>query len=91
MSVKKKPFGWCSTKPSPHQLYMLKMFDKGWVFNLYNKRPGSWNTYWVLLRKGWCENHPNRNRLTTLGKAVLEYYGNELTPMEAYYKEAMTR
>jgi hypothetical protein len=87
----KKPLGWCSTKPSPHQLYMLKMFDKGWTFNLYNKRPGSWNTYWVLLRKGWCENKPNRNRLTQLGKAVLAYYGKELTPMEMYYREAMTK
>jgi hypothetical protein len=70
---------------------MLKMFSKGWTFNLYNKRPGSWNTYWALLRKGWCENKPNRNRLTPLGRAVLARYGNELTPMEAYYKEAMTK
>ena len=69
---------------------MLRMFDKGWTFKLRNNCPGSWNTYWVLLRKGWCANSSSHNRLTPLGKAVLARYGKYLTPMEVYYKEAMT-
>ena len=65
-----KPLGWLPTKPSPHQLHMLKMFSKGWKFNLFNKKPGSWNTYWSLRRRGLCTN----DSLTPKGKAVLEYY-----------------
>lgn len=84
-----KPLGWLPTKPSQHQLHMLRMFDKGWKFKLFNECRGSWNTYWVLLRKGWCENSPNGNKLTPKGKAVLSYYGKYLTPMEMYYREAM--
>ena len=37
---------------SPQQVLMLKMFEAGWGFKLYNKRPGSWNTYWSLRRRG---------------------------------------
>jgi len=38
---------------SNHQIFMLKMFDKGWGFKLFNDRPGSWNTYWSLIRRGY--------------------------------------
>jgi hypothetical protein len=37
---------------SPHQAFMLKMFEDGWGFKMYNERPGSWNTYWSLRRRG---------------------------------------
>ena len=39
-------------KLSPQQIFMLKMFEKGWGFKLFNNRPGSWNTYWSLRKKG---------------------------------------
>lgn len=88
--TKPKPPGWLPTKPSPHQIHMLRMFSKGWVFRLRNKCPGSWNTYWVLLRKGWCEHVGEGNALTEKGRAVLARYGKDLQPMEMYYREAMT-
>lgn len=37
---------------SPNQLFMLRMFEKGWGFKLWNDKPGSWNTYWSLRRRG---------------------------------------
>jgi len=41
---------------SPHQIFMLKMFEKGWGFKLYNNKPGAWNTYWSLIRRGYLGN-----------------------------------
>ena len=35
-----------------NQIFMLKMFEKGWGFKLFNTRPGSWTTYWSLRRRG---------------------------------------
>lgn len=35
-------------KLSPNQIFMLRMFEKGWGFKLYNSVRGSWNTYWSL-------------------------------------------
>lgn len=37
---------------SPNQLFMLRMFEKGWGFKLFNERPASWTTYWSLRRRG---------------------------------------
>lgn len=33
---------------SPNQIFMLKMFEKGWGFKMYNNVRGSWMTYWSL-------------------------------------------
>ena len=40
------------TKLSPHQVFMLRMFDKGWGFKLFNTKRGSWVTYWSLRTRG---------------------------------------
>jgi hypothetical protein len=65
---------------SEHQIFMLRMFEKGWGFKLYNERPGSWTTYWSLRRRGLLSSgqtvHRAGNlvavgRLTDKGKAVL--------------------
>jgi len=65
---------------SPHQILMLKMFERGWGFKMYNDRPGSWNTYWSLIRRGYLGKgktiHRAGNlvaveRLTDKGQAVL--------------------
>ena len=69
-----KPPGWLPTKPSPHQLFMLAMFAKGWKFQLFNKKPGSWKTYWALRRRGLCNGCSSGNELTVKGLAVLAYY-----------------
>lgn len=37
---------------SPNQIFMLRMFEKGWGFKMYNDKPGSWTTYWSLRRRG---------------------------------------
>jgi len=37
---------------SPNQLFMLRMFERGWGFKMYNSKPGSWSTYWSLRRRG---------------------------------------
>lgn len=37
---------------SPNQIFMLRMFERGWGFKLYNNKPGSWTTYWSLRRRG---------------------------------------
>ena len=37
---------------SPNQIFMLRMFDKGWGFKMYNNKLGSWTTYWSLRRRG---------------------------------------
>ena len=66
---------------SNHQIFMLKMFDKGWGFKLFNDRPGSWNTYWSLIRRGYlgrgktvkrAGNLIAIERLTAKGRAALE-------------------
>lgn len=36
---------------SPNQIFMLRMFEKGWGFKLYNSKRGSWMTYWSLRRR----------------------------------------
>ena len=64
-----------------HQIFMLKMFKDGWGFKLFNKKPGSWNTYWSLRRKGYLSAGPCKNtgsglvavdRLSPLGEEALE-------------------
>jgi hypothetical protein len=66
---------------SPQQIFMLKMFADGWGFRLHNKKPGSWNTYWSLLRKGYLKTGPCKqtksgpvaiDRLTAKGRDALE-------------------
>lgn len=66
---------------SPNQIFMLKMFDKGWGFKMFNDRPGSWNTYWSLIRRGYlgkgktvkrAGNLIAIERLTAKGRAALE-------------------
>lgn len=65
---------------SPQQIFMLRMFEKGWGFRLFNDRPGSWNTYWSLIRRGYLGTGAFRDspsgpvaieRLTKKGRAVL--------------------
>jgi len=51
---------------SPKQISMLCMFEKGWGFKMYNDKPGSWNTYWSLRRRG----------LLSSGKTVRRSDGN---------------
>lgn len=48
---------------SPQQLFMLRMFEKGWGFKLYNNKPGSWVTYWSLRRRGLLGVGPTVSRL----------------------------
>lgn len=50
---------------------MLRMFEAGWGFKLYNSRPGSWNTYWSLRRRG----------LLSAGKTI-EYKGPKLVAVD---------
>jgi hypothetical protein len=73
--MKRKPDGWMPTKPSPHQLFMLSIFSKGWKFKQTNNVHGSWNTYWSLRRKGLIEAD---SVLTDKGRAVLQYYASSL-------------
>ena len=65
---------------TPPQIFMLKMFADGWGFRLFNKKPGSWNTYWSLRRKGYIETGLYKQsktgpvaigRLTAKGRDVL--------------------
>jgi hypothetical protein len=80
--MKAKPLGWMPTKPSPHQIFMLRMFSKGWRFKLHNDRPGSWNTYWSLIRRGLVKPHAERNELTEKGWAALSMYGKDLPTLK---------
>lgn len=66
---------------SPHQIFMLKMFEKGWGFKLYNNKPGAWNTYWSLIRRGYLGNGKTVyqagrlvaiDKLTEKGRAALK-------------------
>jgi len=69
---------------SHHQAAMLRMFERGWAFRLYNERRGSWLTYWALVRKDLiCDRdslalHGGRPvvrvKLTEKGKKELEKY-----------------
>ena len=43
-------------KLSPHQLFMLRMFEKGWGFKMFNSKRGSWMTYWSLRTRGLIGN-----------------------------------
>lgn len=66
---------------SPNQIFMLRMFEKGWGFKMYNAKPGSWNTYWSLrkrklLDKGETVRRSDGNliavnRLTNAGREAL--------------------
>jgi hypothetical protein len=65
---------------SPQQIAMLKMFEHGWGFKLVNDRPGSWNTFWSLKRRGLIANGETIylsgrlvavDRLTQKGRDVL--------------------
>ncbi len=47
---------------SHKQIAMLRMFEKGWGFKMYNKVPGSWNTYWSLRRRGLLSTGPTVRR-----------------------------
>jgi hypothetical protein len=67
-------------KLTPNQIFMLKMFEVGWGFKMYNSRRGSWMTYWSLRRRGLIGSgktvHRAGNlvavdRLTDKGKEVL--------------------
>jgi len=53
---------------SPHQAFMLKHFALGWKFKLVNKKPGSWNTYWSLRRRGLVN---SGSILTDIGRKAL--------------------
>jgi hypothetical protein len=68
------------SKLSPHPLFMLKMFEKGWGFKMFNSKRGSWMTYWSLRTRGLIGNGPTVHRagnlvavdrLTDKGRAVL--------------------
>ena len=53
---------------SHQQIRMLKMFERGWGFRLINERPGSWTTYWSLVRRKLiCQ----RQTVTHAGKPVV--------------------
>jgi hypothetical protein len=41
---------------------MLKMFDKGWGFKMFNSKKGSWMTYWSLRNRGLIGNGPTVHR-----------------------------
>lgn len=65
---------------SPAQIFMLKMFEKGWGFKLYNTKRGSWMTYWSLRTRGLIGSGPTVkrgdnlvavDRLTDKGRQVL--------------------
>ncbi len=53
---------------SNHQIFMLKHLAMGWKFRLYNDKPGSWNTYWSLRRRGLVLAN---SKVTDLGRKVL--------------------
>ena len=55
---------------TPNQIFMLKMFEKGWGFKLYNERPVSWVTYWSLRRRGLLSAGPTKTR--TDGNLIAE-------------------
>jgi len=51
---------------SPNQIFMLKMFERGWGFKLFNSKRGSWMTYWSLRRR----------KLLAPGKTIRRSDGN---------------
>ena len=70
-----------AVKLSPNQIFMLRMFEKGWGFKLFNSKRGSWMTYWSLRTRGLIGNGPTVrragnlvaiDRLTAKGRAELE-------------------
>jgi hypothetical protein len=71
------------TKLSPHQIFMLRMFEKGWGFKMFNSKRGSWMTYWSLRTRGLIGNGPTIHRagnlvavdrLTDKGREALRKY-----------------
>jgi hypothetical protein len=68
-------------KLSPHQIFMLRMFEKGWGFKMFNSKRGSWMTYWSLRTRGLIGNGPTVyragnlvavDRLTDKGREALD-------------------
>jgi hypothetical protein len=73
---------------SPQQAFMLKMFEDGWGFKMYNERPGSWSTYWSLRRRGLLGHGPTvktstnliaKDRLTEQGQKALAQWKEKNT------------
>jgi len=52
----------------------LKHFALGWKFKLDNKKPGSWNTYWSLRRRGLVN---SGSILTDMGKKALKDWNDK--------------
>lgn len=74
------------TKLSDHQVFMLRMFEKGWGFKMFNSKKGSWMTYWSLRTRGLIGNGPTVyragklvavDRLTDKGREALKKYGEK--------------
>lgn len=70
-------------KLTPNQLFMLRMFAKGWGFNLFNSKRGSWMTYWSLRTRGLLGSGETKrmggrlvavDRLTDKGREALAQY-----------------
>jgi len=68
---------------SPHQIFMLRMFEKGWGYRLFNDRQGSWQTFWSLKRRGLLKSGETKtvagkpvavNRLTDAGREALRQH-----------------
>lgn len=68
-------------KLSPQQIFMLRMFEKGWGFKLFNSKRGSWMTYWSLRTRGLLGSGETKyingkltavDRLTDKGREVLD-------------------
>ena len=58
-------------KTSKIEKKMLEVFAKGWIVSTCNQVPGSWNTYYSLVRKGLLETVPKRVTVLT-AKGQLE-------------------
>lgn len=67
---------------TPNQIFMLKMFEKGWGFKMFGAKRGSWMTYWSLRRRGLLSSGKTvrrsdgnliaMDRLTDAGRKVLK-------------------
>lgn len=49
-------------KLSPNQIFMLRMFEAGMGFKLFNSKRGSWMTYWSLRTRGLLSSGPTVRR-----------------------------
>lgn len=78
---------------SPNQIFMLRMFEKGWGFKLFGAKRGSWMTYWSLRRRGLLASGKTIrrsdgnliavDRLTDAGKAALRKAESKSTTGES--------